>query len=310
MNIQLMRIFCDVAKNGSINRTAQLNYISPSSVSRMVKTLETETGRKLFERSYDGVTLTRQGKELFSVVEPILQDLQQVERLYGQWNGETDVERLCVCIHQNSLANQAVIDYYNRYAKSSQHVDIIAASFTSLYEVVHNMQNRIYEIGTIQYNGNYCDDIYRYLEENNMEIIHENARRIYASVRAGHPLLEKSKASVNDLLNYPRVACIQERVVGINYCADIEIFDSSKSEQRILISERAQIDDVLRSTDAYFLGTGCRNVPILSGIGIECVPIDTSMKIMTAIICRKNQVLSDNAKRYVKIMKELFSGTD
>lgn len=79
---------------------------------------------------------------------------------------------------------------------------------------------------------------------------------------------------------------------------------------KLPVRERAQLDEVLRVTDAYFLGNGDKGVRLLAGSRIVCVPVDTELRIQTALICRKDYIMTENAKRYCQILMELFEGTD
>ena len=310
MDIHLLRLFIDVARNGSINRAAQLNFLSSSSVSRSIKTLEQETNTQLFKRSYHGITLTNQGKELYAMVEPILLDIQKVEQVFCSQNEKRDVLRLTLCVHQNSVSYQAMLDFYNKYAADVEYVDIVVAGYLSCYEVIKSMQNKYYMLGTIQYNTKNCDEVYQLLEDSNMILIHENSRRMYVCVSETHPLTHKSRISLADLEPYTRLAYIDERVADINYCADLYEFDTSKIKRRILIRERAQLDEVLRATDAYFIGTGNKGVKLLDGSRVDCIPFDTDQKILTGLICRKDYILTESAKHYRDILIDLFDGTD
>ena len=66
VNLELYRIFCEVAKNGSISKAAGKLFVSQSAVSQAVKQLENKLGGPLFSRHTRGVQLTPEGAVLFS----------------------------------------------------------------------------------------------------------------------------------------------------------------------------------------------------------------------------------------------------
>ena len=310
MDIKTLKLFIDVVKNKSINRAAQLNYRSASSVSRAMKGLEEETKTKLMIKDFNGVTLTNQGKEFFGMVEPIVQGVEKLERIYCSRESRHNTVRLTVCIHQNSLAYQAGLDFYERYAEGKEYIDIVLAGYLSMREVINTMQDRFYMLGTVQYNSTLQEEAHQLLRENNLTIIHENARKVCASVREGHPLAAKNLVSAEDLLPYTHLAYIDEEVVPLNYGGDLTGFDNSLNKRRILIRERGQLDEVLRTTDAYFLGTGDKNIKLLEHSRVVCIPVDTDMKIITAIICRNDYIMTESARQYCDILLNLFAGTD
>lgn len=310
MDIKTLKLFIDVVKNKSINRAAQLNYRSASSVSRAMKSLEEETKTKLMTKNFSGVSLTNQGKEFYGMVEPIVQSIDMLEWIYCSRESRHNTLRLTICVHQNSVAYQSVLNFYEKYAEGKEYVDIVVAGYTSLMEVISAMQDRFYMMGVVQYNNTQCEEVADLLKSNNLMMLHENTRKVYASVKAGHPLSEKKIVSPEDLLPYTHLAFIDEEVVPLNYGGDLTGFDSSQNKRRILVRERGQLDEILRATDAYFLGTGDKNIDMLKDSGVVCVPVKTDLKIMTALICRMDYIMTESAQKYCDIMMQLFEQTD
>lgn len=81
INFNLYKTFYDVAKCGSISKTATMNFTSQPAISRSIKTLETELNTKLFYRTKKGIELTEKGKELFFYVEQSYNSLVTAERM-------------------------------------------------------------------------------------------------------------------------------------------------------------------------------------------------------------------------------------
>lgn len=63
MDIQLLRLFVEVARHGSVTAAARELGMSQPTLSRQVRRLETELGLKLLERRTDGVALTPAGRK-------------------------------------------------------------------------------------------------------------------------------------------------------------------------------------------------------------------------------------------------------
>ncbi|GIN92876.1 LysR family transcriptional regulator [Siminovitchia terrae] len=80
MNIEDLRVFKEVAKEGNITKTANnLNFVQ-SNVTAKMKRIEQKYGTKLFYRHKHGVTLTSPGKILLSYTEQVLQLMDEVEK--------------------------------------------------------------------------------------------------------------------------------------------------------------------------------------------------------------------------------------
>lgn len=66
MELEQLRLFLAVADSGGFSRAARRLYISHSTVSRAVSSLEEELGVRLFERTNRTVGLTDAGELLLS----------------------------------------------------------------------------------------------------------------------------------------------------------------------------------------------------------------------------------------------------
>ena len=72
MEIRVLRYFLEVAREGSVTHAAQRLHISQPTLSKQIKDLEAELGKKLFVRSSFSVRLTDEGMLLRKRAEDIL----------------------------------------------------------------------------------------------------------------------------------------------------------------------------------------------------------------------------------------------
>ena len=68
INYELLKIFNEVAKEGSISKAAESLHISQPAVTQSIHTLENNLGGILFIRTPKGVILTDEGNELYSFI--------------------------------------------------------------------------------------------------------------------------------------------------------------------------------------------------------------------------------------------------
>lgn len=73
MELRVLRYFLEVAREGNITRTARYLHISQPTLSRQLKELEEELGKKLFVRSNYSIKLTEEGLLLRKRAEDILE---------------------------------------------------------------------------------------------------------------------------------------------------------------------------------------------------------------------------------------------
>lgn len=80
MTIQQMQYILEVQRTGSITQTAKNLFVSPSSVSAAISSLEKELGYPLFVRSWQGAKATPKGLQLLKHADYICQRLRLIER--------------------------------------------------------------------------------------------------------------------------------------------------------------------------------------------------------------------------------------
>ena len=73
------RVFYETARLGSFSAAAQQLYVSQSAISQCIQQLETDLGVQLFIRTRKGVSLTSEGKILFTKVESAISSIEQGE---------------------------------------------------------------------------------------------------------------------------------------------------------------------------------------------------------------------------------------
>ncbi len=81
VNLNLYKVFYDVAKYGSFSKTAEFTYTTQSAISKSIKKLESELDTQLFYRNASGIELTEKGRELLFYIEKAYGNLLTAERM-------------------------------------------------------------------------------------------------------------------------------------------------------------------------------------------------------------------------------------
>lgn len=82
INFDLYKVFCTVAKKGSISAAASELFVSQSAVSQSIKQLETALGGKLFNRGARGVTLTAEGRAVYECASDAYELLENAQKIF------------------------------------------------------------------------------------------------------------------------------------------------------------------------------------------------------------------------------------
>lgn len=123
MEIQVLRNFLAVAREGNITNAANQIHIAQPSLSRQIKNLEDELGQKLFIRGSHSVSLTSEGIILRKRAEDVIAMIDKIEdEFYTMGDsvsgdihiggGETYVFRYVVDILKNLQKDYPNIHYH------------------------------------------------------------------------------------------------------------------------------------------------------------------------------------------------------
>src|ERR687893_728231 len=94
MQLESLKMFCDVVETGSFSRAAQLNHVTQSAVSQQVRALEARYEQRLLSRSARVVTPTPAGERLFRGCKEILSRFAEVEQEIREQ--ATEISGTCV----------------------------------------------------------------------------------------------------------------------------------------------------------------------------------------------------------------------
>ena len=124
MEIRVLRYFLEVAREGNITRAAAYLHISQPTLSRQIKELEEELGKKLFVRSNYSVKLTEEGMLLRKRAEDILDMVDKTTeefRALDEINGG-DIRIGCAESDGIKYAARAAKSLHQRYPNIRCHI--------------------------------------------------------------------------------------------------------------------------------------------------------------------------------------------
>ncbi len=140
----------EVAKTHSINQAAETLYVAQPNLSRSIKALEAELGITIFERSAKGMFLTPDGEKFISYAKRILDQIQDVEKLYKQ--GLPATQQFSISVPRASY----ISDAFARFSTciGAQSAEIFYKE-TNSSEAIKNILSADYRLGIIRYAANF-----------------------------------------------------------------------------------------------------------------------------------------------------------
>ena len=123
INLNLYRIFYEVAQYHSISDAAKNMYLSQPAISKAIKNLESELNAMLFYRTLNGIILTDKGKELYGLVEEALGNFRQAEKKMLE-NKNLEKGSLSIGVRSN-VASFYLLDKIATFHEKYNKIDIV-----------------------------------------------------------------------------------------------------------------------------------------------------------------------------------------
>jgi DNA-binding transcriptional LysR family regulator len=90
MNLKQLEVFIAVAENGSFSRAAEMTFLTQSTVSQHISSLENEFGLKLLDRTGKGALLTEAGKILLLHARQVSAEAREIPLALNRFKGLED----------------------------------------------------------------------------------------------------------------------------------------------------------------------------------------------------------------------------
>lgn len=140
INLNLYKVFYDVAKYGSFSKAAEFTFTTQSAISKSIKKLEEELCTQLFYRNSHGVELTEKGKQLLYYVEKSYGNLLTAERIMIETKN-LDRGKLNIGLPSyvaSFFFFDKVVDFHNKYPNIE--ISLLNGSTKYLLDLLENHQ--------------------------------------------------------------------------------------------------------------------------------------------------------------------------
>ncbi|QLD13073.1 LysR family transcriptional regulator [Microbacterium oleivorans] len=299
ITLQQLHYFIEVAAEGSISAAADLLYVAQPTMSAAMKDLETRVGRDLLLRSARGVTLTTDGVEFLGYARQVV---EQAELLEQRYLGRPPSRRLLgVSTQHYSFA----VDAFVRMVRSTGAPEYeFSLRETRTWDIIEDVRTLRSEIGILfrnDFNRNVIDKL---LRDSGLGFHPLFVAEPHIFVSRRNPLASRARASLDDLVDLPRLTFDQ----GANnsfYFAE-EILSTLSSKQEIRVSDRATIFNLMIGLDGYTISTGIISDDL--DPEIVAVPLEVDERIEIGWIGRTAIPLTEQAQRYLGEVRAVVAG--
>lgn len=194
-NLNLYRIFYEVAKYNSISAAAKSMYLSQPAISKSIKNLEMDLDTTLFYRTLNGIVLTEKGKELFTYVEEAFNSIRLAKKKMLE-NKNLEKGTLAIGIRSH-IASFYLIDKIINYHKKYPKIEIT---------IINRPSNELLKL----LNDNKIDfiiDITSYKDELDSYDVKDlgNLEHCFVTLNNENILPQKDEYTLKDLKNVPLI---------------------------------------------------------------------------------------------------------
>jgi DNA-binding transcriptional LysR family regulator len=290
MQIESLKVFCDLAETKSFTKAAQINSVTQSAVSQTISALERRFKSLLIERSKKNFRLTPEGEVFYDYSKRILQTcdalhskLQEIEDVIS---GNIRVATVySIGLH---VLPPYVTTFLKRYPSVNVHVE-----YKRDNQVYENVLGNVVDLGLVAYPT----------RDPRLEVVSLRTDKLVLICHPQHPFAEKKSIKVK-ALNGQKF---------INFEKDIP---TCKALEKIFKEHRVKVDQVMQFDN---IETVKRAVEIDSGVAIvpqETITQEVAKETLKAVelengaysrplavIYKKSKVLSPAIKHFITMLK-------
>ena len=292
MNIETLRIFCDVVQHQSFSRGAAANEVSQSAATQSVHRMEQHFGVQLVDRSKRPFVLTPEGQACYEGFREVLEMYDAVETRVRSLRKEiTGLVRVAsiysVGLHDMSRCMQ---DFMRRYPKAKVRLEFLRPN--KVYEAVLNSE---VDLGIVSYPT----------ASPEIAVIPLRSERMVLVCQPQHPLVSRKAVTVEQLRDEDFVAF--DRDLSIRKEIDRYLRQRSVSIRVVM-----EFDNIETIKQAVEIGAGISILPEPTvrketerGTLASIPLIAPQLQRPIGIIHRQRKVFTPTAAKFVDLLEQV-----
>jgi DNA-binding transcriptional LysR family regulator len=291
MQIESLKVFCDLAETESFTKAAQVNGVTQSAVSQQISSLERLFKSLLIERSKKRFRLTSEGQVLYDYSKQII---QTYESLHSQLQELKDIISGTIRVATiYSIGLHDLPPYVKKFMKSYPTVNV-HVEYRRANQVYEDVFSNVVDLGLVAYPQ----------KDSKLEILPLRKEPLVVICHPQHPFAKQKSVKLKSLS--------EQKVIGFE--PDIptrKALDKILRQHGVEIKHIMEFDNVETVKRAVEIDAGISIVPIgtvtqeiakntLAAVEIE----DGEFYRPLAAIYKKNKVLSPAMKQFLATLKD------
>ena len=306
MTIQQLNYVITISEKGSLNKAAEVLYVTQPSLTSAVRELERELGITLFNRGGKGVTLTNDGAEFIQYARQAVAQYDRLLEKYGK--GGNLRKKFGISCQHYSFAVKSFVEMVKQF-DTDEYEFAIRESKTR--DVIEDVAAGKSEVGILYLSDFNRKAIGKFLKSNQLEFHPLINCEPYVYLWKGHPLAKQKSIRLEELQDYPCLS-FEQGPSGAFYFSE-EILSTYDYIRTIKATDRATMLNLMVGLNGYTLCSGiiCEE---LNGSDYVAVAFEDKEEEVAAgrmeigYIVKENMILSQMAEMYIGELKK-YLGT-
>ncbi len=291
MNIETIRIFCDVVQHQSFSRGAAMNNVSQSAATQSVHRLEKHFNVQLVDRSKRPFVLTPEGEACYEGFREVLELYDAAEARVRSLRMEISGLVRVAAIYSIGLHDMRrhMQDFMRRYPKARVRLEYLGPA--KVYEAVNNAE---VDLGIVSYPAASAD----------LAVTPLRSERMVLVCHPEHPLAERSAVTPEDLKDAEFVSFDRELIIR-------KEIDRYLRQRGVSIRLVMEFDNIETIKQAVEIGSGVSILPeptvrheIESGTLRAVQLVAPELRRPVGIIYRQRKVFTPTAAKFVDLLRE------
>jgi DNA-binding transcriptional LysR family regulator len=291
MQIESLKVFCDLAETESFTKAAQINNVTQSAVSQQISSLERQFKSLLIERSKKKFRLTREGQVLYEFSKQIIQNY---DSLHSKLQEIKDIISGTIRVATiYSIGLHDLPPYIKKFLKNYPTVNV-HVEYRRANQVYDDVLSNVVDLGLVAYPT----------RESKLETIALRKDPLVLICHPQHPFAKAKSVKLKSLTGQKFIGF--EPDIPTRKALDRILKDNNVEVQHVM--EFDNIETVKRAVE---IDAGISVVP--QGTVLQEVAKQTLAQVQLedgeyfrplAAIYKKNKVLSPAVKQFLAILKE------
>jgi DNA-binding transcriptional LysR family regulator len=305
MTIQQLKYIITISENGSLNKAAEVLFVSQPSLTSAVRELEKELGITLLNRGGRGVTLTNDGMEFLQYARQVVAQYERLLEKYGK--GGTLRKKFGISTQHYSFAVKSFVEMVKHFDTDEYE---FAIRETKTADVIEDVTTGKSEVGILYLSDFNRKAIGKFLKSNQLEFHPLIQCEPYVYLWKGHPLAGQKSIRLAELRDYPCLS-FEQGSSGSFYFAE-EILSTYDYIRTIKATDRATMLNLMVGLNGYTLCSGiiCEelNGPDYVAVAFEAEEEELAAgRMEIGYIVKGNMILSKLAEQYIRELERYLN---